>query len=235
MSSDKLPNKRSNSTEISRFLKNAASLPQRRTHAASHGAGRLIFALDATASRQPSWDRACQLQGEMFVAADALGGLQLQLCYYYGFHEFHHSPWLNNSHSLLQAMHAVQCLGGYTQLERVLDHSLAEHARNPVQAVIIISDAAEESTDKLCAKAGKLGLLGVPLFMFQEGSDYAVRQCFQQMALVSKGAYATFDEHSASELADLLGAVATFASGGYEALQQLQSHAAQQLLLQLKT
>ena len=233
MSPSKLPSKRSSNTEISRFLNGAETLPQRVSPAVCNS-GRLIFALDATASRQPSWDRACQLQGKMFVATDALGGLQLQLCYYRGFHEFHHSPWLGDSRSLLQTMSAVQCLGGYTQLERVLDHSLAEHQRKPVQAVIMIGDAVEESVDKLCAKAGKLGLLGVPLFMFQEGFDPAARQCFQQMALVSKGAYATFDERSADELAELLGAVATFASGGYEALQQLHSHAARQLLQQLK-
>ena len=110
-----------------------------------------------------------------------------------------------------------------------------EHQQQPIQAVVIIGDAVEENIDKLCAKAGKLGMLGVPLFMFQEGFDNRVRQCFQQMALLSKGAYATFDERSASELAELLGAVATFASGGFTALQQLQSHSAQQLLQQLKS
>ena len=233
MSSDKLPNKRSSNTEISRFLSGANTLPQRHSTATSRR-GRVIFALDATASRQPSWDRACQLQGQMFIATDALGGLQLQLCYYCGFHEFHHSPWLTDSRSLLKTMSAVQCLGGYTQLERVLDHSLAEHHHTPVQAVIIIGDAVEEKVDKLCAKAGQLGLLGVPLFMFQEGGDSAARQCFQQMAQLSKGAYAAFDEHSAGELADLLAAVATFASGGHDALQRLQSGAAKQLLQQLK-
>src|SRR3546814_9870581 len=36
--------------------------------------GRLIFAMDATASREPTWDRACRLQGEMFKETAALGG-----------------------------------------------------------------------------------------------------------------------------------------------------------------
>ena len=31
--------------------------------------GWLIFALDATMSRQPTWDEACSLQGEMFGVA----------------------------------------------------------------------------------------------------------------------------------------------------------------------
>ena len=50
-------------------------------------AGRLIFALDATMSRQPTWDIACKLQGEMFETARALGGLDVQLVYFRGFGE----------------------------------------------------------------------------------------------------------------------------------------------------
>src|SRR5947208_2185557 len=51
------------------------------------GRGRLIFALDATTSRQPTWDQACRIQGEMFEATAALGGLDLQLVYFRGFNE----------------------------------------------------------------------------------------------------------------------------------------------------
>jgi hypothetical protein len=44
-------------------------------------ARRLIFALDATASREPTWDSACRIQGEIFEATAAIGGLDLQLAY----------------------------------------------------------------------------------------------------------------------------------------------------------
>src|SRR5262249_59366609 len=37
--------------------------------------GRLIFALDATMSRQPTWDTACRLQADMFLEAQAIGGI----------------------------------------------------------------------------------------------------------------------------------------------------------------
>ena len=234
MSNDKFPQNRSGAKSIDQFISRVNQLPQRKSDVAKTG-GRLLFALDATASRQPSWDRACQLQAQMFKAADTLNGLELQLCYYRGFNEFHYSPWLYNSQELLRIMTAVQCLGGYTQLERVLDHSLKESSKKSVQAVIIIGDAVEENAAKLHSKAGKLGMLGVPLFMFQEGRDPAVRRCFQQMAALSKGAYATFDEGSAAELADLLAAVATFASGGFEALKLVPGAAAQHLLQQLKS
>lgn len=218
---------------MDQFLRSANTLPQRNDNAPRQS-GRLIFALDATASRQASWDRACQIQGQMFTATDQLGGLELQLCYYRGYNEFYKSRWHQSSHSLLKSMTAVQCLGGYTQLGKVLNHCLRENTEQSVQAVIIIGDAVEESIDALCGKAGQLGMLGVPLFMFQEGFDPKVKHCFQQMAYLSKGAYATFDEHSAKELAELLAAVATFATGGYDALQQLQSNAAKLLLQQIK-
>ncbi|MEH6558553.1 MAG: VWA domain-containing protein [Oceanicoccus sp.] len=231
---NRFPQNRSDKQSLAQFLDAADKLPIRAGDSGNPG-GRLIFALDATASRQPSWDRACHLQAQMFRATDQLGGLQLQLCYYRGFNEFHTTPWLTDSQSLLRVMTAVQCLGGFTQLDRVLAHCTREHNSKPIQAVVIIGDAVEESVDKLCSKAGKLGMLGVPLFMFQEGRDSSARQCFQQMAVLSKGAYATFDEHSANGLAELLGAVATFASGGYDALQQLKSPAARQLLQQLES
>ena len=52
------------------FLREIERLPSTR----GGGRGRLLFAMDATASREPTWDHACGIQGEMFVAADALVG-----------------------------------------------------------------------------------------------------------------------------------------------------------------
>lgn len=234
MSADNLPNKRATANELSRFLQQSQQLPQRVDSKPSHG-GRLIFAMDATASRQPSWDRACHIQARMFSATDQLGGIQLQLCHYRGINEFYSSSWINNSQALLKQMNQVSCAGGYTQLGRVLEHCLAEHTRQPVQAVVIIGDAVEENINSLCVKAGKLGMLGVPLFMFQEGSDHHVSSHFKQMAQLSHGAYARFDESSADYLAKLLAAVATFASGGVEALQRSSNSAAHQLLQQLSS
>lgn len=234
MSSNRFPDKTSSSHALEQFNAAASKLPQRHS-SQPRQVGRLLFALDATASRQPSWDRACHLQAKMFTATQALGGLQLQLCYYRGINEFHYSPWLSDSQSLLSTMSAVRCLGGYTQLERVLNHARRQHKQQVLQAVVIIGDAIEENIDTLCAKAGSLGMLGLPLFMFQEGFDPQVKSAFQQMATLSNGAYATFDEHSADQLADLLSAVATFASGGKDALLKLRSSAAHQLLQQLKS
>jgi hypothetical protein len=209
----KPPQRRSSSGEIDKFLTRSQTLARR----AESGA-RLLFAIDATASRQPTWDRACQLQGEMFMATHQLGGLRVQLAYYRGINELRATEWLVDEHALLRQMSHVRCLGGYTQIERLLNHALKEHSLEPVKALVFIGDACEENPDKLISKAGELGLVGLPLFMFQEGGDPMVEQCFRQMARLSGGAWARFDQGSAQELAALLGAVARYAAAGREGL-----------------
>ncbi len=181
--------------------------------------GRLMFALDATASRQPTWDRACDLQGEMFLASEALGGLEIQLVYYRGFRECRSSGWVNNATALLQRMTAVSCLGGRTQIVRVLRHALKETTHQRVHAVVFVGDHMEEPVDDLCHVAGQLGLAGTPVFLFHEGGEPGARVAFEQVARLSHGAYCPFDAHSADQLRQLLGAVAAFAAGGVPALE----------------
>ena len=209
----KPPKVRSSAGEIDKFLTRSKTLAER----AASGA-RLLFAIDATASRQPTWDRACQLQGEMFLATQNLGGLSVQLCYYRGINELRASPWLVDETALLRQMSRVRCEGGYTQIERTLNHALREHRKQPVKAVVFIGDACEEVPDRLLGKAGELGIAGLPLFMFQEGRDSQVESVFRQMARLSGGAWARFEQGSASELAALLGAVARYAAAGKQAV-----------------
>lgn len=182
------------------------------------GGGRLIFALDATASRQPSWDQASHLQAEMFTAAHALGGLSVQLVFYRGYRECKSSPWLNDSAELLRRMTSVSCRAGHTQIERILRHAAKEARKAKVDALVFVGDAVEEAIDDLGNAAGELGLLGLPCFMFHEGHNPRVRQAFEEVAKLSGGACCSFDASSAAQLRDLLGAVAAYAAGGRRAL-----------------
>jgi hypothetical protein len=202
------------SAEVDAFLRDLQRAPPR----PPGGRGRLIFALDATASREPSWDRACRIQGEMFEATAALGGLDVKLVYYRGFNECKASRWMSNAADLHRVMRAVSCLGGETQIERILSHALTETRRQRVNALVFVGDAMEESVDRLCQLAGELGLNGVPIFLFHEGANPIAAQAFRQMARLSRGAYLRFDLASADRLKDLLGAVAVYAAGGYRAL-----------------
>jgi hypothetical protein len=148
--------------------------------------GRLIFGLDATASRQETWDTACQLQADMFREAGNIGGLEIQLVYYRGLDECKASHWTTDARELARAMSRIICEGGYTQIGRVLEHARKEHQRQAISAVVFVGDAMEESAPTLFdAAAG----LGAPLFMFQKGGDPDVARVFAELARLSKGAY----------------------------------------------
>jgi hypothetical protein len=203
--------------EVEAFLRQVKAMSVVRP---AGGRGRLIFALDATASREATWDRACRLQGEMFEATAALGGLDVQLVYYRGFDECKASRWLGAAADLHRAMRSVSCVGGETQIGRVLKHALREAQARKVNALVFVGDAMEESADGLAKLAGELGLLGVPVFVFHEGGDRVAGAAFQQIARLSGGAYCPFDAGSAQQLRELLGAVAAFAAGGAPALAE---------------
>ncbi len=202
------------------------------------GRGRLVFAMDATMSRQPTWDMALALQADMFHEVKAIGGLDVQLIYFRGAGECRASKWVSDPDALASLMTRVTCAGGYTQIGKVLAHTRKEAAAKPVNALVYVGDCMEEDVDDLCGRAGELALLGVPVFLFQEGSDQRAEKAFREIARLTKGAYCRFDAGSAVQLRDLLSAVAVYAAGGRKALEAL-SHqgsgrGARLLLQQLK-
>jgi hypothetical protein len=212
---DNLPST-SSRAEVDAFLRKVAVTPAAKP---AGRPGRLIFALDATASRQPTWDQASQIQAEMFRETAALGGLEIQLVHYGGFGEFNASPWLTRSSDLLARMAAVSCRSGPTQIGKLLRHALGETRRAKVDAVVFVGDCMEENIERLADLAGRLGLLGVPVFLFHEGRDAEAARAFREIARLTNGAYCRFDSQSAQQLRDLLGAVAVYAAGGRPALE----------------
>lgn len=227
MTNRKSIQKHSSSSEVNAFLSKVAATPLVKT---SDTAGRLIFAMDATASREPAWDRASHLQAEMFSQTTALGGLAVQLCYYSGQGEFHASRWSSSSQELLAHMTEVRCRSGLTQIHKVLQHTLKQTAEQTVNALVFIGDCVEEDAQLLAHEAGKLGMYGTRVFMFQEGADSATRNVFQSIAHLTHGAYCSFDANSAQQLKELLGAVAVYAAGGTRALQNYSKGKSQDIL-----
>jgi hypothetical protein len=209
--------------------------------------GRIIIALDATGSREPTWDIAAKLQTEMFEAAARIGGLEAQLVYFGG-NECSSTPWTTDTGELARQMRMIRCESGATQIARVLEQIREENARKKVDAAIFVGDAVEEVPQKLYdAAAG----LNVPVFWFQEGSGLAiyvdqrgeivhehpvqtVGEIFRRLAELTGGAYAQFDARAATRLGELLAAVAAFAAGGLKALANLSSDSARKLLAQMK-
>jgi hypothetical protein len=200
--------------------------------------GRLVFAMDATMSRQPTWDSACSLQADMFREAASIGGLDIQLVYFRGLNECRSSGFVSGAEKLGQLMSGISCQGGHTQIGKVLLHAKTESAKGKVAALVFVGDAMEEAVDHLCALAGELGLRGVPAFMFQEGGDPIAEQAYREIARLSRGAYARFDTGAAHELGELLRAVAAYAAGGMRALSNLSARdnnaGARRLIAQMK-
>ena len=218
------------SPHIEKLLAEVSSKPRQR--------GNLIFALDATASRERTWDTASQLQASMFLEVVGIGELDLQLVYFRGMRgvnaECKASPWISDPVALARLMAKIKCETGYTQIERVLSHASRETSQRKIGAVVYVGDACEEHPETLLKPACELGGLGVPVFMFQEGRDSITRDRFQKIAEATHGAYHSFDQGSAKLLGELLKAVAAFAVGGVLALERQGSDAAKRLLGQIR-
>lgn len=219
--------------KVSAFLE---EVNEARDISVSRAKGRLIFALDATLSRQPTWDLATNLQSKMFEAAASTGDIEIQIAFFRGLGEFKKSGWSSDGAALARRMSKVECRGGLTQIARVLRHAFNTARDEHLEALVFVGDAMEEDPDELCELAGRLAVFNTPLFIFQEGGDASVRAVFQEMARLSGGAYAHFNEGSADELFRLLKAVAIYTAGGGEALERLSlsgDEAARNLLSQL--
>src|SRR5690606_29380337 len=138
------PDQRSSAGEIDAFLRQARAVATARPD----GGGRLILALDATMSRQPTWDMACALQAEMFDAVGKVAGekgrLSVQLVYFRGLGECRASKFVDDTGALKRLMTGISCQGGHTQIAKVLGHALKEAARGKVDALVYIGDAMEE-------------------------------------------------------------------------------------------
>jgi hypothetical protein len=228
MSRKDLPTRPEASDPVQSFLKEVARTPPPRPGA---GRARLIFAMDATASREPTWDRASQVQGQMFLETAAHGGLDVQLVYYRGFDECRASRWVGNPADLVRLMTGVFCLAGQTKIRRVLQHAISETQKKRVNALVFVGDCFEEGIDEVGQVAGQLGMLGVRAFIFQEGQHPEAERAFRHIAKLTGGAHCRFDANSPGQLRDLLGAVAAYAVGGQQALADLSRRSGAQVKL----
>ncbi len=209
---------RSGDGDVARFLDQLQRTP---APSGRGRRGRLIFAMDATASREPTWDRAVQVQGQMFLETQAKGGLDVQLVFFRGFDECKASRWVREPRALVDLMTKVLCRAGRTQIERVLYHALRATDEAQVDALVYVGDACEEDVDRLGHLAGQLGARGVRAFVFQEGHQPEATRAFRDLAKLTGGAHCQLSSTSPDELRQLLGAVAAYAAGGVAALEDV--------------
>jgi hypothetical protein len=121
-------------------------------------------------------------------------------------------------------MGRIYCIGGLTQIGRLLAHALREAARKRVNTLVFVGDCVEENPDELFSLAGQLGVIGIPMLIFHEGGEPRAARIFRELARLSCGAYCSFDANSATELRTLLNAAAVYAVGGKAALEDFGCH-----------
>jgi hypothetical protein len=204
----------------------AASLPAAFTHAepptdtGAPSRPRLVFAVDATASREPAWTAARQvtdalvkaLPGELDVALAVHGGSRV--------HTF--TAFTNDARTLRDLAAGVECHAGLTRLLPILAASLKRQA---VRVVIYIGDVFEESLPQGRQLADQMGALGIKLIVLHDTADRGARrdaEVFWDLAKRTGGCVLPFDASASGRLRDILSAVAVYAVGGEKLLRERQ-------------
>ena len=186
-------------------------------------AGRLIFGLDLTSSREASLRHARIATAAMFDTIKTVGAVAVKLVYYRG-NECRASEWHDDAAVVSRAMLRLSCEAGYTQIARLLRVALKEQER--VSGVVFVGDHCEDDHDELLGLARTLGKRSMPLFIFHECADHDERSLqakplFRRMAEISGGVYVEFNPDSGTVLREVLSSVAAFAAGGSEAVKQV--------------
>lgn len=199
---------------------------------------RLLFAMDATASREQSWNVALEITGAMFEAVP--GALDVALAYHGGGRVREVTPFSSNAKAFLDKVQQVRCIAGVTALNQVLDRATQIGG---LKALIYIGDCFEENSTLAVEFAQQLKLRGVRCFMFHDtssgGQGYDVQTAntvFASIAQITGGALLPFDENSPDLVKALLEAIAVYAAQGIKALEQKRASlpAARLLLEQIR-
>jgi hypothetical protein len=179
---------------------------------------RLIFGFDATASREPAWaaartvtDALVQaLPGELDVALAVHGGSMLHT-----FTEFTSDP-----NRLRDRAAGITCIAGFTRMLPILTRSLS----NPgVRVVVYIGDVFEESPVRGRKLADAMGLKGIKLVVLHDTADWNAKrdaEVFLDLARRTGGCVLPFDANAPARLRELLAAVAVYAVGGQQLLEE---------------
>jgi hypothetical protein len=178
---------------------------------------RLIFAVDATASREPAWAAARQvtdalvkaLPGELDVALAVHGGSRV--------HTF--TAFINEANTLRDRAAGVSCQAGMTRLLPILSASLKHPG---IRIVIYVGDVFEESLLQGRRLADLMSAQKTKLIVLHDTADPGARrdaEVFWDLAKRTGGCVLPFDASAPGRLRDLLSAVAVYAVGGEKLLR----------------
>jgi hypothetical protein len=204
-----------------RSLAGAAVAPPRKP--------RLVFAIDATASRDRAWEAAKQVTDCIFRAAP--GGIEVALAVHSGGKLARFSPFHPHVDNIRDEAAGVACVAGPTRMLDIMEETLR---RTGVKALVYIGDCFEEDMERGLAVAERLGLRGIKLVVLHDTTTGGTGSggAFRMMAARAGGLVLPFDMSSLDRLADALSAVGAYVAGGPDRLRamRLDSPAARLLL-----
>jgi hypothetical protein len=186
--------------------------------------GRLLFGVDLTSSRQPSFNQAQRAMTAMFETIKTIGAIAVKLIYFRGMNECRESKWYDDPRILIESMRRLSCDAGITQIARLLSLALSEEGQ--VSGLVFVGDHCEDGADAVLTLAEKLGQRSMPIFVFHECADddhasLLAKPIFKGMAEVSGGVYVEFKLNSSDVLRELLIGMGAFVTGGCEGLSQI--------------
>ncbi len=182
---------------------------------------RLIFGFDATASREPAWAMARNVTDALVKALP--DALDVALAVHGGslLHTF--TGFTADANALRDRAAGIRCMAGFTRLLPILSRALS----NPgVRVVTYIGDVFEESPARGRKLADAMGVKGIRLIVFHDTADWNARrdaEVFLDLARRTGGCVLPFDANAPARLRELLAAVAVYAVGGKELLEEKQA------------
>lgn len=176
-------------------------------------APKLIFAMDATASRSASWAMAMELQSEMLAMAGT-EGLAVAIGYFNNSHCGVTPYYFPNATLATTYMRTIQMLSCYTKIAPLLQ-AFESHARNPngARVAIFVGDAFEDDVKAALAEAAKLKGYGFRVFMLLEGSNSSAEHSFRAISEATGGVFARFDAGAKPQLRELMQSIAAYTAG----------------------
>lgn len=232
MTDPKLPAKRSTQGKTSVALdrirnatpaKKIASVPSKaalRAAAVSERRPRLVFGIDATASREPAWEAAKKITDSLFTTLP--GELDVALAVHGGGVVSMFSAFSSDVQRFRDLAAGVSCRAGHTQLVPLMQRT-REHP--DVKVFLYIGDCFEESEEEAYEAADALKARGIRAVMLHDASsgDMAARRVFEEIAKRTGGVCLDFYGGDRQAMKNIFEAVAVLAVGGIKLLQQRRS------------
>ena len=215
--SGRSPDRESESGKIPVPGKAAAGTPQVQRAslaglaAAGTGRPRMVFGIDATASREHAWDTARTVTDSLFSAAP--GGIEVALAAHGGNRLSLFTGFHTDVAPLRRAAAAITCEKGMT---RLLDMAEATLQHPGVRALVYVGDCFEEDPLRAMVLADRMRLRGIRLVVLHDLSSAAREDAhfFAVMAARTGGLVLPFDAASLDALRDVLASLAAYVAGG---------------------